>query len=271
MNKGIQISCLAQSFCSTVINENSSIIPRKKVKKFGIIFPEKKFDKVPEVPVNVNRIQITPFRSHNTTSKNSKNLHTQIEMRFEVEKATWIPIEVRSVLYERTKHKLNKKGELIIAAFKYKTRQANYRDALNRIKQLIEDARNVAMGQLTVKDQRAYIIHRNRHRRARRRIKKVKEATLIQSQFTNNNTNNNINNFNDLNNYKILSNNLVEIQILNSQDNMEIIEERKHVENIMIFEKEEVQYHDYDYDDDNFKDIFEKRNIILKNNVNINE
>lgn len=47
-------------------------------------------------------------------------------MRFEVEKATWIPIEIRSVLYERTKHKLNKNGELIIAAFKYKTRQGFY-------------------------------------------------------------------------------------------------------------------------------------------------
>lgn len=101
-------------------------------------------------------------------------------MRFEVEKATWIPSEIRSVLYERTKHKLNKNGELIIAAFKYKTRkgkklesfsfsyfEANYRDALNRIKQHIVDARNVVMGELTEKDRRAYIIHRNRNRRAR--------------------------------------------------------------------------------------------------------
>jgi hypothetical protein len=229
------------------------------VKRYGIVFPEKKFDKVPEVPsINLKRIQITPFRSHNTTRTNSKNLHTQIEFRFEVEKATWIPIEIRSVLYERTKHKLNKQGELIIAAFKYKSRQANYKDALNRLKQLIVDARNVAMGVLTDKDKRAYTIHRNRDRRARRRKKeeRLKEALLVQLQANKNKD-------------KAEISNGPQIVIAESIKGVNTNEGNVDGEDMIVYAEKYSYNYDYDYDyDPNFEEIFEKQRELSRTRMN---
>jgi hypothetical protein len=250
-------------FCSTTIETG----PTKQVKRYGIVFPEKKFAKVPELPaINLKKIRITPFRSHNTTKTNSKNLHTQIEFRFEVEKATWIPIEIRSVLYERTKHKLNKQGELIIAAFKYKSRQANYRDALSRLKQLIVDARNVAMGVLTDKDKRAYTIHRNRDRRARRRKKeeKIREALLVQLQA------NKINKGDtsaEISNKDAHGERNKEVNNNNNNNNNVDDERNNNDDEVFIFAEENYHSFDYDYDyDSNIEEIIKKRSYVTKVN-----
>jgi len=147
----------------------------KPIKRHGITFPNKICDTIEIPEINLQKIEIKGFRSHNTTNKNSSNMYTQIELRFVVAKANWIPKDLRTVLDERTKSRQNKKGELIISAFRYKTRQSNYQDALKRLRQYLADAREVCIGNLPKKEKRAYIIHRNRSRRRRRAKKKMED------------------------------------------------------------------------------------------------
>lgn len=65
---------------------------------------------------------------------------TKVELRFVVEDADWLPIDVRTRLSRHQSSRVNKDGELVVTSQEFRTQSQNRSMAVKKLKQMVEEA-----------------------------------------------------------------------------------------------------------------------------------
>ena len=73
---------------------------------------------------------------------------TKVDMRLDINKASWIPEELRAQMKIAEKNKLNQEGFIVVSSQKHRVQSQNMEDALEKLQAMIDDA----IGALTVKE-----------------------------------------------------------------------------------------------------------------------
>uniref|UniRef100_A0A6B2KZ84 Phospholipase D-like domain-containing protein n=1 Tax=Arcella intermedia TaxID=1963864 RepID=A0A6B2KZ84_9EUKA len=101
-------------------------------------------------------------------------------MRFKVDQAEWIPAPIRTALSSsRLNAPINSRGEIVITSAMQRTQEANSRDCIKKLKNLLKNAELVALGQPTKNEEKYEKIRRNKAKNKRRAAKKEQEMELL--------------------------------------------------------------------------------------------
>ncbi|XP_043502337.1 peptidyl-tRNA hydrolase ICT1, mitochondrial [Polistes fuscatus] len=99
---------------------------------------------VPEDPsakfngyIPIEKLNITYNRSSGPGGQHVNTVNTKVDLRFNVEDATWLSTEIKKKLLEQQKNKINKEGFLIIKSDLTRSQQLNLADALEKLRTLI--------------------------------------------------------------------------------------------------------------------------------------
>lgn len=90
--------------------------------------------------IDESEIEVNFIRSSGPGGQNVNKVATAAQLRFNVLQSTCLPDAVRTRLITLVGRKLNKNGELIIKATRYRTQERNRLDALARFQNLLKKA-----------------------------------------------------------------------------------------------------------------------------------
>ena len=76
-------------------------------------------------------------RSSGAGGQNVNKVNTQVNLRFSLMDASWIPHEVRERIRANESNRLNKNGEFVITSQEYRTQAQNRKDALDKLQDII--------------------------------------------------------------------------------------------------------------------------------------
>jgi len=97
--------------------------------------------KVPDyIPIPEDRIDFSFVRSSGAGGQNVNKVNSQVQLRFHVPTAFWIPHEVRQRLVSQFNSRINKDDFLIIAAQEHRTQTANRKEALSKLQAFLKQA-----------------------------------------------------------------------------------------------------------------------------------
>ena len=97
--------------------------------------------KVPDyVSIPEDRLEFNFVRSSGAGGQNVNKVNTQVQIRFHVESAYWLPPEVRQRLQQQQSNRINKDGYLAIAAQEHRTQVANRKQALSKLQTVVLEA-----------------------------------------------------------------------------------------------------------------------------------
>ncbi|XP_070172408.1 large ribosomal subunit protein mL62 [Polyergus mexicanus] len=87
--------------------------------------------------IPMDKIKITYSASSGPGGQNVNCVNTKVDLRFQVNGATWLSQEVRTKLIEQCKNKINKDGYLIIKSDLTRSQHLNLADALEKLRTMI--------------------------------------------------------------------------------------------------------------------------------------
>ncbi len=90
------------------------------------------------ISIDMSELQFSFVRASGPGGQNVNKVATAVQLRFNIKQSENLPEEVKQRLMKLAKNKINDKGELIIAARKYRTQHKNRKDAVERLIQLIQ-------------------------------------------------------------------------------------------------------------------------------------
>ena len=94
----------------------------------------------PVVAINENEIQEDFVRSSGPGGQNVNKVSTAVQLRFDATHSPSLPEDVRKRLLTQAKGYVTEHGVLIIDARRFRTQEANRKDAMNRLIELIKKA-----------------------------------------------------------------------------------------------------------------------------------
>ncbi len=94
----------------------------------------------PTLSLNDNEIQFEFIRSSGPGGQNVNKVATAVQLRFNVRNSPSLPSEVKDRLVQLAGSRITEDGILVIFARAYRTQEQNRFDALERLKELIQQA-----------------------------------------------------------------------------------------------------------------------------------
>ncbi|MEM7428064.1 MAG: alternative ribosome rescue aminoacyl-tRNA hydrolase ArfB [Pseudomonadota bacterium] len=94
----------------------------------------------PDISIGEDELDERFIRSSGPGGQNVNALATAVQLRFSVRTSPSLPERVRAKILESGDSRLTAEGELVIAASRHRTQEANRRDARSRLVEIIRKA-----------------------------------------------------------------------------------------------------------------------------------
>ena len=114
-------------------------------------------------------------RSPGPGGQNVNKLATAVQLRFDARGSKALPEDVRTRLFELAGTRATKHGEIVIDAHRFRTRERNREDALERLVWLVRRAAVVAKPRKTTQPSRASKRRRMEDKRRRSQLKLARQ------------------------------------------------------------------------------------------------
>ena len=115
-------------------------------------------------------------RSPGPGGQNVNKVATAVQLRFDARGSKSLPEDVRARLLELAGAKATKHGEIVIDAHRFRTRQQNREDALQRLSSLVRQAAVVAKPRKPTRPSTAAMQRRTEDKRRRSQIKRARQT-----------------------------------------------------------------------------------------------
>jgi ribosome-associated protein len=130
----------------------------------------------PNISIDEREIGEEFVRSSGPGGQNVNKVATAVKLRFDVLRSPSLPDEVRKRLIHLAGRKMNRKGELIIDARRFRTQEKNRKDAIDRLIELVRKATQKPKPRFKTKPTRASREHRLETKHKRSGIKQTRKT-----------------------------------------------------------------------------------------------
>jgi ribosome-associated protein len=130
----------------------------------------------PSISIHEDELSEAFVRSSGPGGQNVNKVSTAVELRFDVRQSPSLPEPVKSRLTKLGGHRMTKDGVLIIQADRFRTQEANRKDARDRLVELIQAATIVPKKRIKTKPTRASKERRVEGKKKRSTVKKMRSV-----------------------------------------------------------------------------------------------
>jgi ribosome-associated protein len=130
----------------------------------------------PTLSIHEDELSEAFVRSSGPGGQNVNKVSTAVELRFDVRQSPSLPEPVKSRLTKLGGHRMTKDGVLIIQADRFRTQEANRKDARDRLVELIQAATIVPKKRIKTKPTRASKERRVEGKKKRSTVKKMRSV-----------------------------------------------------------------------------------------------
>ena len=92
------------------------------------------------IDIPEDELELRSILSSGPGGQNVNKVATAVQLRFDVRRSPSLPETVRARLIALAGNRINRAGELVLTARRFRTREANRRDVLERLARLVERA-----------------------------------------------------------------------------------------------------------------------------------
>ncbi|MEM9278848.1 MAG: alternative ribosome rescue aminoacyl-tRNA hydrolase ArfB [Pseudomonadota bacterium] len=109
----------------------------------------------PSISIESDELSEKFVRSSGPGGQNVNKVSTAVQLRFDVKRSPTLPKRVKSRILTSGDTRLTKEGELVIIAESKRTQEANRKEAIERLKEIVRKAAFVAKPRIATKPSKA--------------------------------------------------------------------------------------------------------------------
>lgn len=93
-----------------------------------------------DVIIPLDKVDFSYARSSGPGGQNVNKVNTKAEVRFHVDTADWLPVDVRNRLMSYQENKVTKDGMLVVTSQEHRTQAKNREDCMSKLRVMIAEA-----------------------------------------------------------------------------------------------------------------------------------